>query len=177
MNKSLLSIQRAMALLDISCGQENFLIIKLEPEPRSCCCFHCWPETWSAVNRHIVPFGPIKDEGDVVIKHEDHEFILECHESGPEIIVYLGLATASLVLVKSVVDLITTFLKTLQKENRRAPAKIKVMTRRFIKGSDKDEILIELDFPLSKDIADKLNSKIREALQKHTEQAVPPDRR
>jgi len=96
MNKSNPSIQRAAALLSYSGGPSAFVIIKLEPEPRSCCCFHCWPETWSTINRHIAPLGPIKDEEDVLIKHDDHEFVLECHESGPEIIVYLGLATASL---------------------------------------------------------------------------------
>jgi hypothetical protein len=172
MGNSVSSIQRAVALLDHSCDYEDFLIIKLEPEPRSCCCFHCWPETWLAINQFIAPYGSIKDEGALLIKKDDYELVLECHESGPEIIVYLGLAVVSLDLIKSVVELITIFVKTLQKEHRKTPARIKIVSRRIIKGSDKDEILMELDIPLSDDVTDTLNSEVRKALRKNINKSL-----
>jgi hypothetical protein len=173
MNSGISSIQRAATLLSRSGDHENFVIIKLEPEPRSCCCFHCWPMTWSAINHQIAPSGPIKDEADVLIKRDDHEFVLECHESGPEIVVYLGLTTALVVLVKSVVDLITVFVKALQDEPHKSPAKIKIVRRQII-DTNEDEVLLELDLPLSEDITDVLNNKVREALQRS---AKPPGRK
>jgi hypothetical protein len=39
------------------------------------------------------------------------ELVLEEHESGPELLVYLAVATASITLAKSVIDLITTIIK------------------------------------------------------------------
>ena len=39
------------------------------------------------------------------------------HESGPEIILYLGVATAALGLAKSVVDLVTTIIKIVSQAN------------------------------------------------------------
>jgi hypothetical protein len=126
--------------------------------------------TWAAINRQIAPSGPIEDEADVLIKGDDHEFVLECHESGPEIVVYLGLAIASLGLVKSVVDLITAFVTVLQKEPRKSPAKIRVVRRRVINKNfeDEDEVLLELNVPLSEEITDALNSKVRKAIQSDT---------
>jgi hypothetical protein len=169
MNSGISSIQRAAALLSCSGDQENYVIIKLEPEPRSCCCFHCWPMTWSTINKQIAPSGPIEDEADVLIKCDDYEFVLECHESGPEIVVYLTLATASVVLIKSVVDLITAFVNSLQKEHHKPLAKIKLVRRHVIDASVEGEVLLELDLPLSEDVTNALNSKVRTALQRNTQ--------
>jgi hypothetical protein len=41
----------------------------------------------------------------------DSGLVLEEHESGPELLVYLAVATAGITLAKSVVDLITTIIK------------------------------------------------------------------
>jgi len=104
------SIARAAVLLGKIADAKDFTILKLLPDPRGCCCFHCWPHTWAAINDFIAPDGPIPDEGDVPIHVGESEYVLECHESGPEIVVYLGMATASIALIKSVVDLIAVFL-------------------------------------------------------------------
>lgn len=172
MNKSISSIQRAATPLSGSGDQESFVIIKLEPDPPSCCCFHCWPVTWSTISRDITPSGPIEDEGDVLIKRDDYEFVLECHESGPEIVVYLGLATASIVLVRSVIDLLTAFVKALQKEHRKAPARLRITRRQVIDKNVESEVLVELDLPLSEDITDALTYRVREALRRNTEPAA-----
>jgi hypothetical protein len=94
--------------------------------------------TWAAINRQIAPSGPIEDEADV--------------------------------LIKSVVDLITAFVTVLQKEPRKSPAKIRVVRRRVINKNfeDEDEVLLELNVPLSEEITDALNSKVRKAIQSDT---------
>ena len=169
------SISRASVLLKQPAVEEAFTILKLLPDPRHCCCFHCWPETWSEINEYITPDGPIPDEGDTVIHAGDGQYVLECHESGPEVVIYLGVATASLVLVKSVVDLLTVFLKARQHEQHNASSRIKLTRRRVFGGKVEDEILMEIDFPLADDVAKMLNSKIREAFEYNTEQSAPAD--
>jgi len=82
--------------------------------------------------------------------------------------VYLGVVTASLVLTKSVIDLVTTFLKTLQKERHKALSGVKLSHRRVTKGKTEDEILLEISFPVSDDTLRLLDGEIRKALQKNT---------
>jgi len=101
------------------------------------------------------------NEGNVLIKGDDFEFVLECHESGPEI-VYL---TASILLIKSVVDLLTAFVKALQKAHHEAPARLKITRRQIIGKAVKTEVLYELDLPLSEDIADALKARVQKALK------------
>ena len=163
------SIKRACALLGRDGGAGSFIILKLLPEPRGCCCFHCWPETWAEVNRHIAPYGPVPDEGDALVKSGSEGYVLECHESGPEVVIYLGVTTASLVLVKSVVDLFTTFLKGRQKEVSARPTRIRLTRRRVVKGTVEDDVLVEVEFPLSEDVASVLNESVRRALEKGVE--------
>ena len=160
------SIARAAALLGQIANAEDFTILKLLPDPKGCCCFHCWPHTWAAVNDFIAPDGPIPDEGDALIHAGESEYVLECHESGPEIVVYLGMATASMALIKSVVDLIAAFLKKRAEGDRRSPARIKLSRRRVHSSEIKDDILLEIDLPLDGDTAELLNAKVRQALEK-----------
>ena len=102
------------------------------------------------------------NEGNVLIKGDDFEFVLECHESGPEIVVYL---TASILLIKSVVDLLIAFVKALQKAHHEAPARLKITSRQIIGKDVKAEFLYELDLPLSEDIADALKARVQKALK------------
>jgi len=170
------SIARAAALLQQPADQNRFIILKLLPDPRGCCCFHCWPDTWAAINAFIAPDGPIPDEGDALIHSAEGPYVLECHESGPEIVVYLGVATAFLVLAKSVVDLITAFLKGLAEEHRRSLSRIKLTHRRVYTGEVADDILIEIDLPLADDIAGTLSAMVREVLEKRgTDPCNPAD--
>ena len=100
------SLSRAIRLLNTPKNYENYISIKIKPVQGGCCCFHCWPKTWAGINKYIAPAGPMRDEGEVLIENDDGKFVLECHESGPEIIIYLGVAVASLNLAKSIVDLV-----------------------------------------------------------------------
>lgn len=160
------SINRAAALLGTDPTPADYVILKIQPAEGGCCCFHCWPETWRAINRHIAPSGPIEDESDTLVTDHDTSYVLECHESGPEIVVYLTLATASIMLVKSIVDLITAFLKTIGKD-RKHPARLKISKRLINKGKPIDETLVEIDLPLSEDITKKLQSRVKKSLMKH----------
>lgn len=161
-------IKRAAALLQRPSNDKDFITLKLIPAQRRCCCFHCWPVTWATINEFIAPAGPVPDEGDALIHSPGGDYVLECHESGPEIVVYLGVATASLLLIKSVVDLITAFLNALAKDHN-SPSRIKLIQRRGHTGQVADDILVEIDLPLTDDMTEILNEKVREALHKTTE--------
>ncbi len=155
------SINRAIALLNTPKEYENYISIKLSPIPSGCCCFHCWPDTWNKINKSIQPCGPIEDEGDVLIGKNKNIFVLECHESGPEIIAYLALATSATVLLKSIVDLVITIIKALSNEGRKQPLRIKLSKRQIIKGKNEEDNLIEIDMPISKDIEKQLEEILK----------------
>ena len=105
------SIDRATALLKTPKDYEKYISIKLSPLNISCCCSGCLHETWRIINEFIAPCGPVQHEGDALIEKDGNKFVLEQHESGPEIIVFLALATASLTLAKSIIDLISVIIK------------------------------------------------------------------
>ncbi len=159
------SLNRAIHLLKTPENYEDYISIKIKPVSGGCCCFHCWPKTWSRINTYIAPNGPLRDEGDVLIERNNEKFVLECHENGPEIILYLGVGVATLTLVKSIVELITTMLKILQNEPKTASGRIKITKRRLIKGHVETEDLLEIELPLSDDGEIKINEKIERILK------------
>lgn len=157
------NIDRAIALLKTPKEYEKYISIKLSP-PSGCCCSDCWPIAWQRINSAIAPCGPIKHEGDVLIEVNGDRFVLEQHESGPEIIIYLALATATATLVKAIIDLITTVIKILSSEDRKQPSRIKISKRIIIKGKVQEEKLIEIDIPMSKDMQKHLEEAIKQPL-------------
>ncbi len=159
------SINRAITLLNTPQEYEKYISIKLSP-PSGCCCSHCWPETWRKVNEFISPSGPVGHEGDALIEINKNTFVLESHESGPEITLYLALATASATLVKSVIELVTVIIKGISNESRKQPPRIKITKKQFTKGEIEEEIVFEIDIPISKGIEKQLEEKIIKALNK-----------
>jgi hypothetical protein len=157
------SIDHAIKLLGTPQEYDKYLSIKLSP-PSGCCCSHCWPETWRAVNSHISPYGPVDHEGDAAIGDGDDKYVLESHESGPEIIAYIALATASTTLAKSIIDLITTFVKSLSKEHRKQPPRIRISKRQLIKGDIEEETLMEVDIPISKESQKQIEDRIKKLM-------------
>jgi hypothetical protein len=154
------SVDRAIALFNTPHEYDKYVSIKIKPLRGGCCCFHCWPETWAVINEHIRPCGPIEDEGDVLVRKDNYEFVLECHESGPEIIIYLGVTTAFLALAKTIVDLITALLKARQKEHKASlKYKITVMSYRGVLEE------VELDLPLSDEVRKQLEERIGGSLE------------
>jgi len=160
------SLDRAIKLLGTPSSYKSYVVIKIKPISGGCCCFHCWPNTWNNINRFISPCGPIKDEGDVLITKDTDRFVLECHESGPEIIIYLGTITASVLLIKAVTELITVFLKSLQNENRKQPGKVVLTRRRQIKTNIEEEEIMIIEFPIDESIIKKLNIEITNIVTK-----------
>lgn len=160
------SIDRAIALLKTPKVYENYISIKLSPLNSGCCCSHCLSETWHITNQFIAPSGPVEHEGDALIENGENRFVLEQHESGPEIIVYFAIATASITLAKSIIDLISIIIKGLSNETKKQPGRIKISKRQLIKGKIEEEKLIELDIPISKGTEKLIEEKINTALKK-----------
>ncbi|MDO8663028.1 MAG: hypothetical protein Q7K98_07420 [Candidatus Omnitrophota bacterium] len=160
------SIDRAITLIHTPADYEEYVVIKVNPVGESCCCFHHWPQTWKIVNEYIHPCGPLQDEGDVLINTNKGEFVLECHESGPEIVIYLAKATVD--LIKSIVDLIITLLKAreLEKNNRSGLLKYKITRNYQIKDKSIEEEVIELELPLSDSVIKELNEHIQVTIKK-----------
>ena len=156
------SIDRAIDLMSTPADYEDYISIKIKPTEGGCCCLNHWSKTWDNFNEYIYPSGPVKNEGAVIIDKNKTRFVLECHESGPEIIVYLGFGTASIVLVKSVIDLIIAILKARQNGYHNNSGKFKIIRRRLIKGEVDEEEIMELDLPLSEDNIKKLNEIVKE---------------
>ena len=160
------SVERASALMSTPSNPNDYIILKITPDGGGCCCTNCWPETWRAVNRHIAPAGPIEHEGDVLLGDGNSLFVLEDHESGPEIVLYLGVATASILMAKAGLELIMTILKNVIHERKHHP-RIKLIKRFVTKDAIEEEITMELDLPLSDETAKKLESQIHKALTRN----------
>ncbi len=159
------SIERAIPLLGTKQNYAEYVCLKIAPET-GCCCFHCWPYTWQEVNRGILPCGPIEDEGDVLIETKDGGFVLECHESGPEIVFYAGAVTAGVLLVKAVIELVTAIIKSRSDETRRKAGSLKI-TKRTFKGSRlHEERIIDVDLPLDNLHEEILVDELRNMLSK-----------
>lgn len=106
----------------------------------------------------------MEDEGDLLVSAEGGRYVLECHESGPEIVLYLTLAAASLNLVKPTIELITLFLKGLRWESR--GARLKLTSRRIVHGETDEEVLLEIDLPLAPETAKLIEAQVTRSLRK-----------
>lgn len=159
------SIDRAISLLKTPKEYEKYISIKVSP-PSGCCCSDCLPETWQTVNKFITPCGPVEHEGDALIEKDGNRFVLESHESGPEIIFLFDLIKKSADCLKSIIELITVFVKACPQEKHKQLARIKISKRRIIKGKIEEENLIEIDIPISKDAQKQLEGKIKRAINK-----------
>jgi len=137
-----LNLDRAIQLLNTPANYEDYLSIKIKPVNDECCCYDHWRETWNHFNEYIYPSGPLENEGAILIERENERYVLECHESGPEIIAYLQFGTA-------VVGLITTLLKFRQLENRHFSLKFILTIRHLIKNKIDEEKSIEIDLSIS----------------------------
>jgi hypothetical protein len=109
------SVDRAIKLLKTSSHYSDYISIKIVPDHSGCCCLNHWSTTWQIIDEYIHPDGPIRsggirNEGDALIHQNDAQFVLECHETGPEIVIYLGAIAITAGLIKSVADLIAVIL-------------------------------------------------------------------
>lgn len=156
------SLERANKLLKHLPDNGEYLLIKIKPDPFSCCHLQHWPRTWDLINDQIKPFGPIEEEGDVLIQKDGIEYVLECHESGPEII--LGVIAANINLLSSVISLITVIVNGKLKESRNPQTSIKVSSRMIGNGVEK-EVTIEINQTNQANIDNKLLKLISDVLK------------
>jgi len=110
------SINRAKVEVNSPSGIPSLLIIKIEPNSGECCCLNHWHSAWEEINKYISPNTPMEvglnnNEPDTLIKTSDYFYVLECHESGPEIVIPIGLFVVTLQLAKSISDLILFIIK------------------------------------------------------------------
>lgn len=145
---------------------ERYISIKISPTGVPCSCSDCWPGTWAAINQHINPSGPVPHEGDALVIRGDDRFVLESHESGPELLLYLGTATASILLVKSVIDLITTIIKASQSETRSRPSSIRITKRRLVHEETEMEEILEVELPVSQEVTKKLSDRVTKVIER-----------
>jgi len=154
------SLKNAKKLL-VSPDLENVVSLRLEPEPKTCCCSDCWPLVWQEVNDSIHPQGPVQHEGQALIKVGSERCLLVQNESGPEILL---LVTASLSVVAAVVNLIVAICGSLRKE-RKCPAKVKIVRRRSFGKKIAEDLLVEIDLDDSTAKPDKMKGIIEVAIK------------
>jgi len=133
-----MSLDRAIQLLNTPAVYEDYISIKIKPVDGGCCCYDHWRETWKQFNEFISPYGPLHNEGAVLIESNDEKFVVECHESGPEIIAYLKFGTA-------VVGLLIVLLKFRQAESHSHSLKFKITKRHWVEDKIEEENSIEID--------------------------------
>jgi len=153
------SIDRALVLWDKNVKHEDFICLKIIPFPKSCCCFYCWPKVWNVINEMIKPQGQIQDEGDVLLKVDDEEYVLECHESGPEIIL---LATASITLLTAIINLISCLLNHLQKE-RKKPKEVSIVKKQITQQQEK--VVCKFDLENKAFTLETISKKLEKAFE------------
>jgi len=111
------SVDRAIKLLNTPRNYANYISFKIKPVPSEDCDIHHWPRIWDVINKYIYPDGPIENEGDALITRDDAQFVLECHETGPEIVIYLGAIAITARLIKSIADLIAVIVNARVEES------------------------------------------------------------
>ena len=118
-------------------------------------CFHREhsPQAYALIDSHLRGLSPDVD-------------VVE-HESGPELLAYLAVATAGLTLAKSVVDLITAIIKARSdgvKKGDRPDAPLELIVRRVDDGDEfREEIALRVG------PAEPVDA---EAIERHAEEAL-----
>ena len=135
----------------------NLVFLKIEPIPRSCCCSHCLPELWRNINSEISPQGPIGHEASEILVLNDEPIILEQHESGPELLVFINALTTLYNFIKFLFSLSIDSFK------KRGAVKVKITKRvvttkqKIINESIKEIILSDS----KKEVVDNLKEIIK----------------
>ena len=143
MNNLLHSVKRACTLFDAGSEDHEYISIKIRPINGGCCCFHCWPKTWEVVTQSVHTKEPLEDEGDALIIDGNNEYVIECHESGPEIVILIDRIVAYSSFLVSVAGLIFTIIQARQKE--KPGTKLELIKRTYKKGIIKEEIVMRID--------------------------------
>jgi hypothetical protein len=108
------------------------------------------------------------------------EFQFEEHESGPEILVYVAVATAGLTLAKSVVELITAIIKARSegiKKGDKPSEPVELIVRRVYKKDEfREETVLRIG-PSETIDETKIDKRLKAALRKLLKDDSSSDRR
>lgn len=160
------SIDKAAILLNIPPEYDEYILFKIVPSNAGCCCLRCMPEMWNSIKKYIDKdeFGCDeynhyidKNEAEFLIEKDNVKVVLECHESGPELIVN-GLSI-SLTTVSIIVTLVGIFASRKDKQS----SHIKFRSIKRINGT---EIEKEIDIESSSINNDTLKDFIEKAFKK-----------
>mgnify|MGYP001390953724 CR=1 FL=1 len=155
------SLKRAAALTD-ALSASDAVIFKVH-EGESCHCFHCWPETWAAVNAFLGTEGPIKDESDLLLNTDDSVFVLECHESGPEVV---ACVEAAATVITAIATLITVIIAARRREAPRSSRSLKLTITRASRGLFDEESEITFELPVDESLEKLIASIVESALRR-----------
>lgn len=155
------SLDRASALTGTP-ATADAVIFKVH-EGASCHCFHCWPETWAFVNDFLSGQGPIEDEGDLLLCTGDDSYVLECHESGPEVVAYVG-AGAS--VVSAIAAVIAVIVAARRQEARQQSRPLKLTITHARRGFFDEETSVTLEAPDGPDLERMIASQVESALRR-----------
>jgi hypothetical protein len=155
------SLNNAKTLLDAS-NVHDVVSLRVESDPRVCCCSDCWPAVWDEVNALIHPQGPVEHEGLALVRIGNEKIIVEQHESGPEVVL---LITASVNLIAALINLIVVIFHSLREE-RKPGASIKIIKRRLVRKQISEELLLELHLNDTKISQNKAKDMIKAAVEK-----------
>lgn len=162
------SLRRAADLLG-AMGPDGAVVVKLIEPGAGCACEDCWPRTWSSINDRLAEAGPVPHEGDALVSIGGERLVLESHESGPEIIAFLNVATAAASLAAAITALATAVITARRDSGDPPPRSLKVrITNSKRGGIFEQNTAIELDVPLTGDIEKALLGHIESAVKRHT---------
>jgi hypothetical protein len=108
-NKFIGSIDRAKKMFDDdSLDYDNSLLIKFSSQNVSCHCVKHFRDFWEKVekNFNIIREKEYGNEKDFLINKDSIKFVLESHETGPEIIIVIDLSNVDLGVIIGIVSLI-----------------------------------------------------------------------
>lgn len=151
---------------NVSYEEGRIICIKIRPIGNSCC-LRCKNEAWEQINEYTQSYGKMElvcdNEGFIFVKQNDEQYILETHESGPEIIVAIS---ASLGLITAIVNLIIVIVKAFS-NNYLQSLNVNITKKQYKKGMLTENILIKIYS--EKCDAKQISKIIEQALKKEND--------
>ena len=113
------------------------------------------PEVYKEIHEYILPLHVSEkdvksNEKDILLDGDGSRYVLQIHESGPEIILY---STISGLLVVSVAGLVKCIITAFKSSRKHHVSKLKLTKRRFVDNTLHEEEILEIDLSTAIDIS------------------------
>jgi len=135
-------IERIKKEIGKEVNEHDVLVFKISPNERDCCCTNCWYGTWSYINNNLKLNHPITHEDGALVTLNNVDFVLEDHESGPEIIVWIEAGSALINMVSAIITLICVIIDKRKIEKPSSTFSIKKII--YKNGKPKEKIIIKI---------------------------------